>query len=62
MVAADGLREKLAWVLIRHGRVLMTRNQGRGLFTQIGTAFPSLTSSCSTRFTWPVSLHKARPL
>src|SRR6059058_2707345 len=32
MLAADGLREKLAGVLIRHGRVLMTRNQGRDVF------------------------------
>lgn len=32
MVAADGLREKLAWVLIRHGRVLVTRNKSRHLF------------------------------
>jgi 8-oxo-dGTP diphosphatase len=29
---ARGLREKLAWVLIRQGRVLVTRNQGRDLF------------------------------
>lgn len=32
MAAAESLREKLAWVLIRHGRVLMTRNHGRELF------------------------------
>jgi 8-oxo-dGTP pyrophosphatase MutT (NUDIX family) len=32
VVAADGLREKLAWVLIRQSRVLMTRNHGRELF------------------------------
>lgn len=32
MVTADGLREKLAWILIRQGRVLMTRNKGRELF------------------------------
>lgn len=32
VVAANGLREKVAWILVRHGRVLMTRNQGRKLF------------------------------
>lgn len=32
MAPADDLREKLAWILIRQGRVLMTRNQGRELF------------------------------
>jgi 8-oxo-dGTP diphosphatase len=32
VVAGDGLREKLAWILIRQGRVLMTRNHGRELF------------------------------
>ena len=31
-MAAEGLREKVAWILIRYGRVLMTRNQGRELF------------------------------
>ncbi len=28
----EGPRDKLAWILVRHGRVLMTRNQGRELF------------------------------
>ena len=32
MPRAGGIREKLAWVLIRQGRVLVTRNQGRDLF------------------------------
>lgn len=32
MPRAGGLREKLAWVLIQQGRVLVTRNQGRDLF------------------------------
>jgi 8-oxo-dGTP pyrophosphatase MutT (NUDIX family) len=32
VAAAERLREKLAWILIRQGRVLMTRNQGRELF------------------------------
>lgn len=32
MVAADGLREKLASIVIWQGRVLMTRNKGRELF------------------------------
>jgi hypothetical protein len=32
MAAGEGLREKLAWILIRQGHVLMIRNQGRDLF------------------------------
>jgi 8-oxo-dGTP pyrophosphatase MutT (NUDIX family) len=32
VAAGEGLREKVAWILVRQGRVLMTRNQGRELF------------------------------
>ncbi|MFC4120786.1 NUDIX hydrolase [Nonomuraea zeae] len=32
MATDDGVREKVAWILLRDQRVLMTRNRGRELF------------------------------